>query len=52
MGRLHDWFRRLMAQGEARDRGFILIVVISALGILALVVYLMLLDPRRSEARA
>jgi len=37
MGRLHDWFRRLMAQGEARDRGFILIVVISALGILALV---------------
>src|SRR5262245_36037154 len=37
MRRLHEWRRRIVGQGDARDRGFILIVVISALGILALV---------------
>ena len=37
MRRLHEWCRRAIERGEARDRGFILIVVISALGVLALV---------------
>ena len=35
MRRLHEWCRRIVGQGDTR--GFILIVVISALGILALV---------------
>lgn len=37
MRSLHEWFRRIVRRDEGRDRGFILIVVISALGVLALV---------------
>jgi general secretion pathway protein K len=37
MRSLHEWFRRIVRRDEARERGFILIVVISALGVLALV---------------
>ena len=37
MRSLREWCRRAVTRGEARERGFILIVVISALGVLALV---------------
>ena len=37
MRSLRDWCGKVVGQGEARERGFILIVVISALGVLALV---------------
>jgi general secretion pathway protein K len=37
MRSLRDWCGKVVGQAEARDRGFILIVVISALGVLALV---------------
>ncbi|MET0653448.1 MAG: hypothetical protein ABWY63_13120, partial [Hyphomicrobiaceae bacterium] len=37
MRSLRDWCGKVVGQPEARERGFILIVVISALGVLALV---------------
>ena len=37
MRSLREWCGKVVGQAEARDRGFILIVVISALGVLALV---------------